>query len=96
MEGIISHHGSTDKTSASKSRYRGYNSHLRQDFFHMLVPPSACAVGAELSYLGFGWEGNSNTVQPYIYELAQLLNNLIIFTYMYFNYIFKNYWKLVA
>ena len=34
--------------------------------FHMFVPTSRYWVGAELSYLGFGWEGNSDTAQPYI------------------------------
>ena len=37
---------------------------LETEFFHMLVPTSACAVGAELSHLGFCWEGNSNTLVP--------------------------------
>ena len=35
---------------------------LETEFFHMLVPTSA--VGVELSHLGFGWEGNSNTLVP--------------------------------
>ena len=32
-------------------------------FFHMFVPTWAYAVGAELSYLGFVWEGTSCGVQ---------------------------------
>ena len=31
----------------------------------MFVPSSAYTVGAELSYLGVGREGNPNTAQPY-------------------------------
>ena len=41
--------------------------------FHMFVPTSAYAVKAELSYLGVGWEGNSNTAQPFkFYEKEAL------------------------
>ena len=32
----------------------------------MFVPTSAYLVGEELSYLSFGWEGNSDTAQPFI------------------------------
>ena len=40
------------------------SSPTRDRFFHMFLFASAYSVGAELSYLGFGWEGNSNTAQP--------------------------------
>ena len=33
----------------------------QDNIFHMFVATSAYAVGAELSYLGFGIEGNYNT-----------------------------------
>ena len=36
-----------------------------EKIFHMLVPTSVYTVSAELSYLGFGLEGNSKTAQPY-------------------------------
>ena len=35
------------------------------EFFYIFVPTLAYSVGTRLSYLGFGWEGNSNTEQPY-------------------------------
>ena len=47
----------------------------------MFVPILAYTVGTELSYLGFGWDGNSNTPQPY-------LEVLVFLPILLWNYVF--------
>ena len=61
---IISCRGSAGRALVPQSCGRGFESHLGQDFFHMFVSTSEYTVGAELSSLGFGREGNSETAQP--------------------------------
>ena len=51
----------------------------------MFLPALVCAVGAELSYLGFGWKGNSSTlnkVQQFYFEQTPKM----FYQYYYYNY----------
>ena len=59
----ISCRGSVGSASALYTWCGVFESHFRE-LFNMFVPNSAYSVGAELSYLGFSWEGNSNAAQP--------------------------------
>ena len=71
--------GSSGTASAHWAWGREFEPHLRQCFFHIFAPTSIYLVGAELSSLGFGWEGNSDTAQPYIIAtfISQFLRFII-------------------
>ena len=59
---IISYRGSVGRSAAPPSMWgSGIESHMEQTFINIFLPTSAYTVGTELSYLGFGWEGNSKT-----------------------------------